>query len=530
MIRVRNIRLPFDHNRQAIKGEIAQRLEISQDDILSFSFARRSIDARSRSGVYFVYTLDVQVADDIATIERFSNDTNISLAPDLEYKMPKVSRVSKKRPLVVGAGPCGLFSALMLAQLGQKPILIERGKDVDFRVADVREFWNEGKLKPESNVQFGEGGAGTFSDGKLTTQIKDKANRSRKVLEELVLASAPKEILFEAKPHIGTDRLRDVVKNIRKKIINLGGEVRFETKLDDIKIENGSVAAAIVNESEQIETDTIVLAIGHSARDTFELLVELGVDIKPKPFSIGVRIEHPQRVINKSQYGKFADEPFLGAAEYKLVTHCANGRSAYTFCMCPGGAVVASASEESMLVTNGMSEYARDAANANSALLVGVSVDDFGGDNPLSGVEFQRKWENRAFNLGGGDYSAPVQLVGDFLRGRASKGSGEVSPSYKPGVVFCDLSDCLPDFVTETLRLAIPELEKKLKGFSMPDAVMTAIESRSSSPVRIVRDETLQSSLVKGLYPAGEGAGYAGGIISSAIDGIKVAEAIAGDI
>ncbi len=528
MIRVRNIRLAFDHDDEAIKNEIALRLGISQDAILSYRLARRSIDARSRSGIYFVYTLDVQVADDSEVLEKFANDTDISSAPNLEYRMPQVLRESEKRPLIVGAGPCGLFSALMLAQLGQRPLLIERGKDVDSRVGDVRAFWNEAKLNLESNVQFGEGGAGTFSDGKLTTQIKDKANRSRKVLEELVLASAPKEILFEAKPHIGTDKLRDVVKNIRKKIIDLGGEVRFETKLTDIKVENGAVVAAVVNGYEQIETDTIVLAIGHSARDTFELLVKLGIEIKPKPFSIGVRIEHPQTVINESQYGKFADAATLGAAEYKLVTHCANGRSAYTFCMCPGGMVVASASEEAMLVTNGMSEYARDAANANSALLVGVSVDDFGSDNPLSGVEFQRKWENKAFNLGGGNYFAPAQLVGDFLRGRASKCVGSVLPSYKPGVVFCDLSECLPDFVSETLRLAIPELEKKLKGFSMGDAVMTAIESRSSSPIRIVRNQAFESSTLKGLFPAGEGAGYAGGIISSAIDGIKVAEAIVG--
>lgn len=526
MIRIKNFKLPFDHNEQDLKDSLSKRLLVCAQDLGEITLIRKSLDARSCRCIEVVYTIDVRVKEEPSILAQFANDVNISLAPCMKYQMPQVLRKSKKCAIVVGSGPCGLFAALILAQLGQNPIVVERGKDVDSRIKDVQEFWDAGKFSPASNVQFGEGGAGTFSDGKLTTQIKDKLNRSRKVLQELVAAGAPSEILHEAKPHIGTDNLITVVKEIRKQIISLGGEVRFETKLTDIKIENGEVVAAVVNDSELIETDAIILALGHSARDTFEHLGQLGIDIEAKAFSMGVRIEHPQAVVNQAKFGKFADEPLLGSAEYKLVAHCDNGASAYTFCMCPGGEVVASSSEVGGVVTNGMSRYARNSSNANSALLVGVAPSDFGSSDPLAGIEFQRKWERKAFALGGSNYFAPVQLVGDFLLGIESKSLGAVKPSYKPGVTPCDLADCLPDFVCETLRKAIPMLEKKLKGFSMYDAVMTAIESRSSSPVRILRDESFQSTSIKGLYPAGEGAGYAGGIISAAIDGIKVAEAL----
>ena len=435
----------------------------------------------------------------------------------------------KDIPVIVGSGPCGLMAALVLAQAGLKPVLIERGKDVVSRVKDVQAFWQHGTLNPESNVPFGEGGAGTFSDGKLTTQIKDKHNRVRKVLDEFVAAGAPEEILYQARPHIGTDNLVRVVKHIRETILSLGGQVRFETKLTGITIKDGRVTGAIVNDGETIATDTLILALGHSARDTFEMLHTTGVAMEAKPFSIGVRIEHPQSLIDTAQYGTFAGHPKLGAADYKLVHHCNNGRAAYTFCMCPGGQVIAASSEPGGIVTNGMSAYRRNRTNANSALLVGITPEDFASTEPLAGIAFQRLWEQKAFEIGGKNYFAPVQCVGDFLESKASSSLGQVTPSYTPGVTPCDLVECLPTFVTETLRSAIPQLEKKLRGFAMRDAVMTAVESRSSSPVRILRDETFQSVSIGGLYPGGEGAGYAGGIISSAVDGIKIAEAVCAD-
>ena len=526
MIRLTDISLPFDHSPKALAAAVLRALDIDQKQLADFTVVRRSIDARRKNHIVAVYTIDVKAENESDLLAKFDGSNRVRPAPSVVYRMPVAKNIPPLSPVVVGTGPCGLFAGLILAQLGFKPLVIERGKDVDARIKDVNNFWRDGKLNADSNVQFGEGGAGTFSDGKLTTQIKDKANRCRKVLNEFVKAGAPEDILYNAKPHIGTDNLIRVVKNIRKEIIRLGGAVRFETKMTGIEIKDGKVIAAVVNDSQTIETGNIILALGHSARDTFQELHASEVPMQAKPFSIGVRIEHPQALIDKAQYGKFAGHASLGTAEYKLVAHCSNGRSAYTFCMCPGGRVIASSSEPGMLVTNGMSVYKRDRTNANSALLVGVTPDDFDGESPLAGVEFQRKWERKAFALGGGNYFAPVQLVGDFLAGVASSSIGEVKPSYEPGTISCDIAECLPDFVTETIRLAIPELDKKLRGFARDDAVITAVESRSSSPVRILRDETFQSIGVKGLYPAGEGAGYAGGIISAAIDGIKTAEAV----
>jgi len=528
MIRIRDVRLPFDHTEDALAGRILERLGIAGHELVGFAIAHKSIDARRKNRILVVYTIDADVANEPELLLRFSDDNRISPTPSLKYQLPAVGNAGGPSPVVVGSGPCGLFAALILAQQGLKPVLIERGKDVASRVRDVYHFWREGQFEPDSNVQFGEGGAGTFSDGKLTTQIKDKYNRSRKVLEEFVKAGAPEEILYQARPHIGTDNLVKIVKHLRHTIISLGGQVRFETKLTGIHIKEGVVTGVCLNDSEILETDTLVLAVGHSARDTFEMLAKLNIPIEAKPFSIGVRIEHPQSVINEAQYGRFASHPLLGPADYKLVHHGENGRSAYTFCMCPGGEVIASSSEAGGVVTNGMSVYSRNRPNANSGLLVGVGPRDFGGSGPLAGIGFQRKWEQKAFEIGGGSYFAPVQLVGDFLAGRPSRSLGGVAPSYTPGTTLCDLAECLPEFVAETLRTAIVQMDRKLNGFAMHDAIMTAVESRSSSPVRIIRDETFQSPAAEGLYPAGEGAGYAGGIISSAIDGIKIAEAISG--
>lgn len=525
MIRIRDITLPFGHSKEALTVAICERLNIAKDRLVNCTMVRKSIDAR-RNRILVVYTVDVEVGDEAVVLKEFSEDDRISDAPCMDYVMGPVAESNHRRPVVVGSGPCGLFAALILAQTGHKPIVIERGKDVTARVKDVHNFWNGQQLDVESNVQFGEGGAGTFSDGKLTTQIKDKSNRSRKVLAEFVKAGAPEEILYLARPHIGTDNLVRIVKNIRRMIISLGGEVRFQAKLTGLEIKDGHVAGVIVNDSEVIATESLVLALGHSARDTFEMLHKQGVLIEAKPFSIGVRIEHPQSLVDVAQYGRFASDPLLGHADYKLVSHCHGGRSAYTFCMCPGGKVIACSSERGGIVTNGMSLHSRNNSNANSAILVSVSPRDFPSDSPLGGIDFQRKWERKAFEVGGGNYFGPVQLVGDFLKGRASVSIGSVSPTYLPGVTPSDISQCLPRFVVETLREAILQMDNKLKGFAMNDAVMTAVESRSSSPVRIIRDETFQSPVLRGLYPAGEGAGYAGGIISSAVDGIKVAEAV----
>lgn len=526
MIRIRDITLAFDHKPKALVGRLAESLNIDPSQILNFTVIRKSIDARHKNDIVAVYTVDVEVENQDRLSSVFSERIILCPPGHTDYQMPKDRKARCSQPVVVGTGPCGLFAGLLLAQLGYKPILIDRGKAVGERIKDVNNFWRKGILNGESNVQFGQGGAGTFSDGKLTTQIKDRLNRSGKILRELVRAGAPEEILYQAKPHIGSDNLITVVKKICEKIIALGGQVCFETKLTGINIKDSKIIGAAINDCETIDTDTIVLALGHSARDTFKMLAGLNIPIEAKPFSIGVRIEHHQSLINTAQYGKFAGHPLLGSAEYKLVQHCENGRSAYTFCMCPGGEVIASSSQPGEVVTNGMSFYRRNLSNANSALLVGVTPKDFQSCDPLAGIDFQRKWEQKAYQLGGENYFAPVQLVGDFLINRPSASTGQVKPSYSPGTKLSDLSGCLPDFVIETLRLAIPKLDNKLKGFADHDAVMTAVESRSSSPIRILRGQTLQSPAVEGLYPAGEGAGYAGGIISSAIDGLKIAEAI----
>ena len=523
MIRISEIKLSINADENELKGAILKKLNISEENLLEYKLFKQSIDARKKDNIFFVYTVDVKVTAEEKVLASV-NEGGISITPDMNY--PFVNTGSLKLsapPVVIGSGPAGLFATYILAEMGYKPLLLERGSDVDKRSQDVLSFWKTGELNLESNVQFGEGGAGTFSDGKLTTQIKDL--RCRKVLGELVEAGAPEEILYHYKPHVGTDILRDVVKGLRKKIIDFGGEVRFDSKVTDIKKEDGKITGVLVNDKELIPTEVVVLAIGHSARDTFKMLYDNQVEIAQKSFSIGVRIEHPQGTINESQYRSQAENPKLGAADYKLSYHAKNGRSGYTFCMCPGGVVVAAASEEGRVVTNGMSYHARNDDNANSALLVGVGPEDFGSDHPLAGVDFQRKWEEAAFKLGGGNYMAPAQLVKDFLKDKPSTELGTIIPSYQPGVVLTDLRKCLPDYVVDTMKEGIVSLNNKLRGFSMGDAVLTGVETRSSSPIRIVRDEALESN-VKGVYPTGEGAGYAGGIVSSAVDGIKVAEMI----
>lgn len=523
MLRISNIKLEIKKDRTALKKEVLNKLNITEEFLISYKVVKQSIDARKKNDICFVYTVDAEVVDEKKILHGLKNKS-IIVSPDTSYHyVEKGSKNINKRPVIVGTGPAGLFAGLILAQMGYKPILLERGKSVESRALDVERFWETGELNLESNVQFGEGGAGTFSDGKLNTLTKDP--RGSKVLEEFVAAGAPKDILYINKPHIGTDILRNVVVNIRNTIISLGGEVRFESKVTDMIIEDESLKGVIINESERMDTDIVLLSIGHSARDTFEMLYNKGVNIAQKAFSIGVRIEHPQELIDKGQYGNSAGNPKLGAADYKLSGHFDNGRSAYTFCMCPGGEVVAAASEENMLVTNGMSYHARAKENANSGLLVNITPEDFESEDPLAGVTFQRKWEELAFKAGGGNYHAPAQLVGDFLKDIPSTEFRSVKPSYTPGIKLTDLRECLPDYVIETIKKAIPEFDKKLKGFLHPDAIMTGVETRSSSPVRIPRDENYESN-IKGIYPVGEGAGYAGGIISAAVDGIRVAEKI----
>lgn len=527
MIRLSDISMPLDYTDEQLRHSAAKALKVSDDCILNISLFRRSIDARKKDNVHFNCTVEVNVGKDENKILKNCHNKKASQVEAYKYVLPPCKPLLH-RPLVVGFGPSGIFSALILAQLGYRPIVIERGRDVDNRTLDVNKFWGGNPLDEVSNVQFGEGGAGTFSDGKLNTGTKDV--RSRKVLQEFVENGAPNEILYMAKPHIGTDKLKVTIKNLRKKIISLGGEIRFENKLVNILCQNGTVTGAKIaaNGGEyEIETDNIILAIGHSARDTFDMLFKNSISMAAKPFSVGARIEHSQDMINVSQYGKFAGHPRLGAADYKLAVHLPNGRGVYTFCMCPGGTVVAAASERGRVVTNGMSEFARDKKNANSALLVGVNPTDFGSSHPLAGVEFQRKLEENAFILGGSNYNAPVQLVGDFLKNRTSNKLGAIEPSYKPGYRLCNLDQCLPSYITESMKLGILEMDKRLKGFASPEAVLTAVETRSSSPVRIIRDDSLQSTNLRGLYPCGEGAGYAGGIISAAVDGIRCAEALA---
>jgi len=527
MIRLTEIKLPLDHPQHAIHDAIIQRLGIRVDELQHFNIFRRGFDARKPSAISLIYTLDVTVAHEEKVLARFKNDIHVKPAPDTSYHfVAQASSEITERPVIIGTGPCGIFAGLILAQMGFKPIILERGKAVRERTKDTWGLWRKHELNPESNVQFGEGGAGTFSDGKLYSQIKDPKHYSRKVFSEFIKAGAPPEIMYVSKPHIGTFRLVGMVEEMRNTIISLGGEVRFQSRVSDIEIADGQVVGVQLASGEHIASRHVVLAIGHSARDTFEMLHQRGVFMEAKAFSIGFRIEHPQSLIDRAQFGPNAGNPLLGAADYKLVHHASNGRSVYSFCMCPGGTVVAATSEIGRVVTNGMSQYSRNERNANSGIVVGISPADYPGD-PLAGIEFQRKWEGRAFELGGGNYNAPGQLVGDFIAQKPSEKLGEVLPSYTPGVTLGDLSTALPDYVIEAVREALPAFEKKIKGFAMHDAILTGVETRTSSPVRIKRDDTFQSLNTKGLFPAGEGAGYAGGILSAAIDGIEVAEAVA---
>jgi uncharacterized FAD-dependent dehydrogenase len=514
---------------EAVKFLAAKKLRMSEKDIIGIRILKKSIDARRKDDIHFVYSADVEISGSIS-LSKYRTMKDVYITEESENSKPEDRTLFGtteiiNRPIIVGSGPAGLFAGLVLAEHGYKPLILERGCDVDKRSKIVNEFFKSGTLDENSNIQFGEGGAGTFSDGKLTTRIKDR--RINKVLTKFIEAGAPEEIGYLSKPHIGTDILRKVVKNLRNRIIELGGEVRFSSKVNGIVIRNGSARAVTVNEGETIESNIIILALGHSARDTYEMLFESGVKLVPKPFSMGVRIEHLQSMINEAQYGRFADHPKLGAADYMLTFRStATGRAAYSFCMCPGGQVVAAASEKGMLVTNGMSEYKRDRENANSALVVSVGTEDFPGNHPLSGMEFQRIWERKAFEMGGRNYYAPVQLVGDFFAGSRGRNFGSVKPSYMPGVTMCDLNLCLPDYVTLTMKEAIRDFGRKIKGFGSADVLMTGIETRTSAPVRIVRKETMECENVDNLYPVGEGAGYAGGIMSAAVDGMKAAEKI----
>ncbi|QBB70253.1 NAD(P)/FAD-dependent oxidoreductase [Pseudolysobacter antarcticus] len=530
MLRLNEIKLPLDHAETAFVDAILQRLGINSDELIGYTIARRSADARQRGAITLIYSLDVEIRNEAALLQRLQGIPHIVPTPDTSYRFVAHAATSEsRRPVVVGTGPCGIFAALVLAQMGFRPIILERGKAVRERTKDTWGLWRNGKLDPESNVQFGEGGAGTFSDGKLYSQIKDPQHYGRKVLNEFIKAGAPPEILYVSKPHIGTFKLVTIVEHMRATIEALGGEFRFGNKVDDIEIEHGRVRGLTVNNGTQIDAQHVVLAIGHSARDTFQMLFDRGVYIEAKPFSIGFRIEHPQSLIDRARYGAHAGNAILGAADYKLVHHCRNGRAVYSFCMCPGGTVVAATSEPGRVVTNGMSQYSRNERNANSGIVVGITPDDYPGD-ALAGIAFQRHWEERAFELGGHNYNAPAQLVGDFIATRASTQLGTVEPSYKPGVSLGALDSSLPAYAIDAIREALPAFERQIKGYSMHDAILTGVETRTSSPIRIKRNETYQSLNTQGLYPAGEGAGYAGGILSAAVDGIKVAEAVALDM
>jgi hypothetical protein len=528
MLRLTEVKLPIEHPEGEIRAAILKRLDIPADDLIRHAVFKRGVDARKKNGILFTYTLDVELRDEAAVLARFNKDPHVRIAPDTGYHFVAQAPANPgSRPVVIGMGPAGLFAGLILAQMGFRPLILERGKAVRERTKDTWGLWRQGVLDPESNVQFGEGGAGTFSDGKLYSQIKDPRHLGRKVLTEFVKAGAPEEIMYVSHPHIGTFRLVGMVEKMRETIQSLGGDIRFRSRVDDVEIENGQVSGVVLNSGERIATSHLVLAVGHSARDTFEMLHKRGVYIEAKPFSIGFRIEHPQSLIDRARYGSSAGNPLLGAADYKLVHHAANGRSVYSFCMCPGGTVVAATSEPGRVVTNGMSQYSRNERNANSGIVVGITPEDYPG-GPLAGIEFQRRWESRAYELGGGNYQAPGQLVGDFLAGRASRNFGAVQPSYTPGVHLTDLSTALPDYAIAAIREALPAFAKQIGGFDLPDAVLTGVETRTSSPVRIKRnDDDLQSLNTRGLYPTGEGAGYAGGILSAAVDGIKVAEAVA---
>ncbi len=551
MLRLNELRLPLEHAADAIRPAVLARLGIPSQDLLRFQIFRRGVDARKPSAILFIYTIDAEVRNEAAVLARLKKDPRVGPAPDMGYKFvarsigtdsSAAAPPAADRPIVIGMGPAGLFAGLILAQSGFRPLILERGKAVRDRTKDTFRMWQHGQLDTESNTQFGEGGAGTFSDGKLYSQVKDPKHYGRKVLDEFVKAGAPEEILYASRPHIGTFRLVSMVERMRANILALGGEIRFESRVDDILFEPdaaghggahassgpGRVCGVVLASGEHLKTRHLVLAVGHSARDTFEMLHRHGVYIEPKPFSIGFRIEHPQSLIDRCRYGKNAGNPLLGAADYKLVHHAKNGRSVYSFCMCPGGTVVAATSEVGRVVTNGMSQYSRNERNANAGIVVGITPEQDYPDGPLAGIAFQRFWESRAFELGGGTYQAPGQLVGDFLARRPSTAFGTVHPSYTPGVHLCDLSTALPDYAITAIREALPAFAREIKGFDMPDAVLTGVETRTSSPIRIKRGETdLQSLNTRGLYPTGEGAGYAGGILSAAIDGIKVAEAVA---
>ena len=538
MLRLTDIKLPLDHPEEALAAAIRAKLHVGSAAVRGYSVFRRGHDARKRGAIQLIYTLDVDVADEAKLLARFADDPHVRPTPDTTYRLVAKAPASlEHRPVVIGMGPCGLFAGLVLAQMGFRPIILERGKAVRERTKDTWDLWRKHNLHPESNVQFGEGGAGTFSDGKLYSQISDPKHYGRKVLTEFVKAGAPEEIVYVSKPHIGTFRLVTMVENMRNTIETLGGEIRFQHRVDDLLVDTDAegtrhVRGVVLSNGEQIRTDHVVLALGHSARDTFEMLHKRGVYLEAKPFSIGFRVEHPQSIIDRARFGPQAGHPLLGAADYKLVHHCRNGRSVYSFCMCPGGTVVAATSEPGRVVTNGMSQYSRNERNANAAIVVGIEPSDFtpydDSGSPLAGITLQRQLESRAFELGGGTYDAPAQLVGDFLAGKASTALGEVQPSYKPGVHLTDLASALPDYAIAAIREAMPAFDRKIKGFARPDAIFTGVETRTSSPVRIRRDdETLQSLNTRGLFPAGEGAGYAGGILSAGVDGIRVAEAVA---
>ncbi|WP_049621015.1 NAD(P)/FAD-dependent oxidoreductase [Frateuria defendens] len=542
MLRLTDIKLPLDHPEEAIAAAIRHKLGVKDTALRGYSVFRRGYDARRRGAIALIYTLDVEVEGEAALLARFAGDKDVTATPDTTYRfVAQAASAPAHRPVVVGFGPCGLFAALVLAQMGFRPIVLERGKAVRERTRDTWDLWRKRTLHPESNVQFGEGGAGTFSDGKLYSQISDPKHYGRKVLTEFVKAGAPAEIVYVSKPHIGTFRLVSMIETMRADIEALGGEIRFGQRVEDLIVETDADGARHVRGvalagGETLRSDHVVMALGHSARDTFAMLHARGVYLEPKPFSIGFRVEHPQSMVDRARFGPQAGHPLLGAADYKLVHHAKNGRGVYSFCMCPGGTVVAATSEPGRVVTNGMSQYSRNERNANAAIVVGIEPADFvpfdpasNIDNvhPLAGIALQRALESRAFELGGGDYNAPAQLVGDFVAGRASQALGEVQPSFKPGVTLGSLDGALPGYAIEAIREAMPAFGRKLRGFDRHDAIFTGVETRTSSPVRIRRGEGLQSLNTRGLYPAGEGAGYAGGILSAGVDGIRVAEAVA---
>lgn len=535
MLRVSEIKLELDHTEQELSDAICYKLAIKPTELLSYNIYKRSYDAR-RSAMCLIYIVDVNLANETAVAKKLRNERHICPTPDMSYHyVGKAPDNLTERPLVIGFGPCGVFAALILAQMGFRPIVLERGKEVRERTQDTWGLWRKKTLNPESNVQYGEGGAGTFSDGKLYSQVRDPRYLGRKVIEEFVKAGAPEEIVYVNRPHIGTFRLVGMVERMRQTIIDLGGEIRFEHKVSDILVDEHDgirqIRGVVLTDGSEIQSNHVIMALGHSSRDTFKMLFERGVYIEAKPFSIGFRVEHPQSIIDAARLGKNAGHPMLGAADYRLVHHASNGRSVYSFCMCPGGTVVAAASEPEHLVTNGMSQYSRNERNANAAIVVGITPADFPSSHPLAGIELQRQLEAKAFILGGSDYCAPAQLIGDFLADKPSKELGSVVPSYKPGVKLGSLAEALPSYAIKAIREAIPEFNKKIRGFSMKDAIFTGVETRTSSPVRIKRDDiSFESINTRGLYPAGEGAGYAGGILSAGIDGIEVAEAVAKSI